>query len=118
MATALNWVEALAGLKALYDLVKSGADYTKSLIAHRNEPDTIQEARRVSVAFSTYSDREIEELVKKIEGCRDRFISQGSGKDRARCMCSIFEEIKDGNGGTLPHIDAWRDMYDQLNCGV
>jgi hypothetical protein len=42
MATALNWVEPLAGFKALYDLVKSGADYTKSLIGHRREPDTIR----------------------------------------------------------------------------
>ena len=118
MATALNWIEALAGFKALYDLVKSGADYTKSLMTHRQEPDTIREAQRVSAAFSTYSDREVEEIIKKIEGCRDRFISQGGGKDRARCLCSIFNEIKDGNGGTLPDIDAWRDMYAQLNCGI
>jgi len=118
MATPLNWIEALAGFKALYDLVKFGADYTKSLIAHRKEPATIREAQRVSAAYSTYSDREVEEIIKKIEGCRDRFISQGSGKDRARCLCSIFDEIKGGNGGTLPNIDAWRDMYDQLNCGV
>jgi hypothetical protein len=117
MATALNWVEALAGFKALYDLVKSGADYTKSLIAHRREPDTIAEAQRVSRTFSTYSDREVQEIVRKIEGCRDRFISQGSGKDRARCLCSIFEEIMAGNGGTLPLIDAWHDMFNQLNCG-
>lgn len=59
MATALNWIEALAGFKALYDLVKPGADYTKSLIAHRRKPDTIREAQRVSAAFSTYSDREV-----------------------------------------------------------
>lgn len=84
--------------------------------AHREEKDTIAEAQRASAVFSTYSDREIEELIKKIEGCRDRFISQGSGSDRARCLCSIFKEITDGNGGSLPHIDAWQGMYDTLKC--
>jgi hypothetical protein len=117
MATALTWIEALAGFKALYDLIKSGADYAQSVRRHRTEPDTITEANRVSRVFSTYSDREIQELVNKIEGCRDRFISQGSGKDRARCLCSIFQEIMHGNGGQLPTIDAWQQMYDELKCG-
>ena len=116
MASPLIWLEALAGLKALYDLAKGAADYTLSYQKHRQEPDTIREANRISSALSTYSDREVEELLKKIEGCRDRFISQGSGKDRARCLCSILSEIKDGNGGHLPHVDDWRRMYDELNC--
>ena len=116
MANPLLWLEALAGLKALYDLAQGGIDYATSLRKHRLEPDTIAESRRVSVAFSTYADREVEELNRKIEGCRDRFITQGSGADRARCLCSIFREIEAGNGGSLPEIDDWRRMYDQL-CG-
>lgn len=117
MANPLLWLEALAGLKALYDLVQEGVDYATSLQRHRREPDTVAESHRVSATFSTYSDRELEELIRKIEGCRDRFISQGSGADRARCLCSIFKEIKDGNGGSLPKIDDWGRMYDKLNCG-
>jgi hypothetical protein len=90
MATPLLWLEALAGLKALYDLAQGGVDYVTSYQRHRQEADTIAESRRASRAFSTYADREVEELIKKIEGCRDRFITQGSGADRARCLCSIF----------------------------
>ena len=116
MASPLLWLEALAGLKALYDLVGSGVDYTKSYLAHREERDTIAESKRVSRKFSTFSDREVEALIRKIEGCRDRFIAQGSGADRARCLCSIFEEIKAANGGSLPVIDDWERMYNQL-CG-
>jgi hypothetical protein len=116
IANPLLWLEALAGLKALYDLAKSGLDYAASFQRHRQESDTIAESRRVSQTFSTFSDREVEELIKKIEGCRDRFIAQGSGSDRARCLCSIFKEISDGNGGTLPDIDAWREMYTRLRC--
>ena len=117
MAGPLLWLEALAGFKALYDLVKSGADYAKSYQMHRQESATIAESQRVSEAYSTYSDREIQELIRKVEGCRDRFIKQGSGADRARCLCSIFNEIRDGNGGKLPAIDDWRRMYNELNCG-
>ena len=80
------------------------------------KPDTIAESKRASARYSTYSDREVQEIVKKIEACRDRFITQGSGTDRARCLCSIFEEIKAGNGGSLPRIDDWERMYNQL-CG-
>jgi hypothetical protein len=116
MASPFLWLEALAGLKALYDLVTSGADYGKSFLLHRQERDTIAESQRASRTFSTFSDREVEELVRKIEGCRDRFITQGSGADRARCLCSIFEEIKAANGGSLPLIDDWERMYQQL-CG-
>jgi hypothetical protein len=117
MAQPFLWLEALAGLKALYDLVRSGADYTKSLNSHRNERATIREAERASNTLSTYSEKEVQEIIKKIEGCRDRFISQGSGRDRTRCLCSIFEELMAGNGGTLPQIDAWHEMYSQLRCG-
>lgn len=116
MATPLLWLEALAGLKALYDLVQGGVDYAASYRQHRQEKDTVSESRRASVTSSTYSDKELEEIIRKIEGCRDRFISQGSGADRARCFCSILNEINDGNGGSLPHIDAWPRMYDQLKC--
>jgi len=116
MASPLLWMEALAGPKALYDLVQGGVDYAASFQRHRQESDTIAESRRAASVFSTYSDREIEELVKKIEGCRDRFISQGSGADRVRCLCSIFTQIKDGNGGRLPMIDDWTRMRDELKC--
>lgn len=116
MANPLLWLEALAGLKALYDLAEGAVDYTASLRRHREEAATIAEARRASETFSTFSDREIQELIRRIESCRDRFISQGSGHDRARCLCSILHEIKAGNGGRLPRIDDWERMYSVLRC--
>lgn len=116
MANPLLWLEALAGLKALYDLAEGTVDYAASLRRHRREADTIAESQRVSRVFSTYSDAEIEALIRRIEGCRDRFMSQGGGADRARCLCSIFNEIKAGNGGVLPLIDDWARMYKQLKC--
>jgi len=114
MASPLLWLEALAGLKALYDLASGAPDYWKSYQRHRDERATIAESRRASKTFSTYSDRELEEIIRKIEGCSDRFINQGSGADRARCFCSIFKEIVDGNGGVMPEIDDWDQMYNQL----
>jgi len=117
MADPFLWLEALAGLKALYDLSQGAVDYVSNLERHRQEASTLAEAQRISVDFSTYSDREVAELIRKIEGCRDRFIAQGSGRDRAQCLCSIFNEIKAGNGGILPHIDDWQRMYAVLRCG-
>jgi hypothetical protein len=116
MASPLLWLEALAGLKTLYDLSQGAVDYAANYQRHQQESATIAEAQRISVVFSTYSDREIQELNHKIEGCRDRFIAQGSGENRARCLCSIFNEIKAGNGGWLPDIDDWGKMFKLLNC--
>jgi hypothetical protein len=116
MASPLLWLEALAGLKALYDVIEWGVEYAVAFRRHREEADTVAESNRVAAEFSTYSDAEVRELIRKIEGCRDRFIKQGSGTERSRCLCSIFQEIKDGNGGDLPKIDDWRRMFDKLKC--
>jgi len=116
MSNPLLWLEALAGLKALYDLAEGAPDYVANLRRHMEESATINEARRVAETFSTYSDDEIRAILKRIEGCRARFIAQGGGEDRTSCLCSIFKEIKDGNGGFLPLIDDWARMYKRLNC--
>lgn len=116
MASPFAWLEALAGLKALFDVAEGARDYWERYRAHLDEGDTIRESRRVADAFSTYSDAEVRVLVKKIEGCRDRFVNEGSGKDRASCICGILNEIRDGNGGKLPLIDDWERIYSQLQC--
>jgi hypothetical protein len=118
MANALLWLEALAGLKALYDLIQGAPDYWASYQRHRAERETIAEAQRVSEVYSTFSDAEVNELIRRMNGCRDRFISQGGGADRARCFCSILIEAMEGNGGRLPVIDDWQRMWDQLQCGT
>jgi hypothetical protein len=114
MASRSTWVEVLGGLKMLYDLVKFGPDHTPSHLTYLGNPETYAEACRVSEIFSTYLIQ-MEALLKNIEVCRDRLI-QGKEKDRARCLCNIFNQIKAENGGTLPLIDDWQRMYDDLGC--
>ena len=57
-------------------------------------------------------------MLEKLKGCRDRFIKQGGGKERAACICSVLNEAKIGNGGTLPNIDDWKRIYSTLGCAV
>jgi hypothetical protein len=115
MASVTTWHEVLAGFKALYDLSKSGSDYSTSYLKYRSDPGIDAEARRVSLIFST-SRREIEALIRDIEECRDRIMSQGGGTNRASCLCNIFNQIKAGNDGNVPPIDDWQRMYDELGC--
>ena len=106
-------------MKTLFELTKSTVDLVDLERTHqkyRHDPETIQEARRVSAQFQTFSEPEVKSLLDRIQGCRDRFISQGGGTDRARCICSVLNEARAGNGGNLPLIDDWRKIYDQLAC--
>jgi hypothetical protein len=116
MASAATWLELLAAMKAAFDFAKSGLDYTTSFRKHKAERETQLEAERVSVVFTTYSEDEVKALTKRVEGCRERFIEQGGGKDRHRCICSVLNEASLGNGGRLPEIDDWRRMYEELAC--
>jgi ribosomal 50S subunit-associated protein YjgA (DUF615 family) len=118
MASPDLWLEVLSLTKALFEAIKSGADVFESYRRHRQEQETIQESRRVSAIYSTYSDAEVSAMLSRLEQCRDRFIEQGGGTDRARCMCSVLNQVKDGNGGHLPLIDDWENIYRQLGCGV
>ncbi len=116
MAPPYLWLDTLAGLKALYDLASGVPDYVSSFAKHKEDSATIAESERVSASYSTFSDAEVREILNRIEGCRERFIAQGSGRDRTRCLCSIFKEIIEGNGGQIPKIDAWERMYKELRC--
>lgn len=116
MASPELWLEVLSLTKALFDTIKSGEDVFASYRRHRAESDTIQESRRVSVVYSTYTDDELRAIESRLKGCRDRFITQGGGKERTSCVCSVLNEVKAGNGGRLPIIDDWEDIYRQLGC--
>jgi hypothetical protein len=41
MASPLLWLEALAGLKALYDVIEWGVEYAVAFRRHREEADTV-----------------------------------------------------------------------------
>jgi hypothetical protein len=116
MASFHIWLEVLSWTKALFDGITLGADLYQALERHRNEADTIQEAQRVSKAYSTYSEREVEAILSRLQACRDRFIQEGSGPARQRCLCSVFKDVIDGNGGKLPRIDDWERFYRELKC--
>jgi hypothetical protein len=116
MASFHAWLEVLSWIKALVDATTLRADLQKAYEQHRQEKDTIAEARRVSQTFSTYSEEEVEALLKLLKACRDRFIAQGGGAERARCICSVLNEAMEGNGGKLPRIDDWERYYRELKC--
>jgi hypothetical protein len=114
MGSVRDWQEILAGIRALYDLVKFGSDYSTSFLRYRSEIEIYREAQRVSGIFHT-SRREIDALISDIADCR-HCITESKVEDRARCLCSIFNNIKDGNQGVLP-IGDWVLMYRELGCG-
>jgi hypothetical protein len=114
MASPDKWLEALSTAKAVFESIKSGIDFLSALRKYRSDPATIQESRRISVAFSTFSDEEVDSITQRLEECRKRFAAEGSGKQRSKCFCNVFADVKDGNGGDIPVIDDWQDMYRQL----
>ena len=116
MASAELWLEVLSWTKALFDATKASVDLVATYTKYRSEKATIREAARVSVEFSTYSEEEVSDLLRRLNGCRDRFVQQGGGSDRARCVCSVLSEAMEGNGGSLPEIDDWPRIYSQLGC--
>lgn len=116
MASFAVWLEVLSYVKALFDAIRLGADVREQYQKHRSERDTIAEAHRVSQTFSTFSDEEVQAILERLKACRDRFIKEGSGAARKQCLCSVFEDAIQANGGRLPRIDDWKNIYIQLNC--
>ena len=116
MASFQTWLEVLSWTKALFDAITLGADIRKAYNRHRNERDTMAEADRVSRTFSTYSEEEVQAILDRLQACRDRFIQEGSGPARKRCLCNVFNDVMAGNGGRLPLIDDWERFYHELNC--
>jgi hypothetical protein len=116
MASFHVWLEVLSYIKALFEAITLGADVREQYQKHRNERDTIDEAQRVSQSFSTFSEDEVQAILDRLKACQDRFIKEGSGPARKRCLCNVFRDVIEGNGGRLPRIDDWENMHRQLNC--
>jgi hypothetical protein len=115
-ASPETWLDALATAKAVFESIKSGIDFLTALRKYRQDRDTITESQRVSRVFSTYSDEEISSITKRLDECRRRFATEGSGEQRSKCFCSVFIDVADGNGRAIPLIDDWQNMFRQL-CG-
>jgi hypothetical protein len=116
MATPELWLELLSWTKALFDSTKATIDFVATVQKYKNDRATIQEANRVSVSFSTYDDSEIEALVQRMQQCRGQFAAEGGGEQRVKCICNVLNTARIGNGGTLPEIDDWKNIYSQLGC--
>src|SRR5437016_268955 len=116
MASFTVWLEVLSYVKALFEAITLGADVREQYQKHRKEKDTIAEAQRASVVFSSYSEGELQAILERLKACQDRFIKEGSGPARQRCLCQVFKDVIDGNGGSLPRIDDWQKIHQQLNC--
>lgn len=116
MASFHVWLDVLSYIKALFEGITLGADGREQIRKHQNEPDTIAEARRLSLEDSTYSDEEVQAILDRLKACQDRFIKEGSGPARTRCLCNVFKDVIEGNGGRLPRMDDWQRIHKQLNC--
>jgi hypothetical protein len=113
MADFSVYVQVATIVSALAKALDTGLNYYEALKDVEADPTKIEsDAKSLS---NTYSDDEIRSILDRIQGCRDRFIDEGHGKNRQRCICSVLSDARDGNGGTLP-IDEWNDMYERLGC--
>jgi hypothetical protein len=120
MEKYLLWLEAIAGIKTLYELTKNiPADlsiWDTKVESYRISPETIREAQQANLQYSTYSEEELQDLIDRIKGCRDRAIREGDPKRRVNCLCSVLAYAKDGNGGDMPDVADWQEIYNQLKC--
>lgn len=111
-----DWASIAAIVSAMCDVIATGRDTFEIFYRERlAAPSTAIQAEVLAKTFSTYSDDEIDAIRERIEGCRRRFVEEGSGERRKRCLCSVLTDVKDGNGGKIP-VDDWSDIYGQLGC--
>lgn len=113
----MDYANVVATISAMCAVFQTGKDIYESYFSeYLRSPNIEREAEMLRLALMTYSEEEVEEIEDRIEGCRNRFIREGSGERRARCLCSVLTDVKDGNGGDIPDIDSWGEIYEQLKC--
>jgi hypothetical protein len=116
MLTLEQFASLAAIISAMADVYTVGRDQFSAFLANRQRAaDYTAKGEILRNALSTYSDDEIDAIKERIEGCRDRFIAEGSGERRRACLCSVLSDVKDGNGDKIPFPD-WARIYEQLGC--
>lgn len=114
-----DWANLAAIVSAMAEVYRTGKEEFQAFYERfLKDPQIQRDAERLQQAFSTYDDDEIDEIAERINRCRDRFKEEGSGQARRRCLCSVLRDVKDGNGGSLPDVDHWQGIYEQLKCAV
>lgn len=111
----LSDLASLAAIvSAMCDVLSTGRETFEFFYQERlAEPVNLQ---RANLLASTFSEDELDAIRDRIGGCRRRFIHEGDGAQRKKCLCSVLTDVKDGNGGHIPD-DEWERMYEQLGCG-
>lgn len=113
-----DWEGLAAMISAMIDVVRLGRDtYAEFVSERREDPELGPKAKGLAAALGTYSQDEVAAIIERIDECRQRFMAEGSGAARTRCICSVLRDVRDGNGGTLPHED-WEAAWDQLGCAA
>lgn len=118
MPEPISLATIAATISAMIDLVKFGKEtYQDYLEKRKSDPLLESKVEALRKAFSTYSKDEIEAIHERLDNCRKRFIDEGDGKARSRCLCSVLTDVRDGNGGNIP-VDEWENAYSTLNCAA
>ena len=111
-----DWANLAAIISAMVDVIQLGRDaFGEFFIQRQEDPQLQRKADALAAALSTYSDEETAAIIERIERCRRRFVEEGAGEARRRCICSVLRDVRDGNGGAIPDPE-WDRAYRQLRC--
>jgi hypothetical protein len=116
MAEFRTWLEFLATVKAVSEALTSTVDLVTAIERYILDPQTEREAAIASVRYMTFSDKEVEALTDRLLRCADRFVMEGDGQQRRRCICSVLLDAKEGNGDEIPDIADMPKVFEQLRC--
>ena len=112
-----DWASLAAIISAMVDVTQLGRDtFAGYLKKRQGDPDLAKKGAELQIALSTFSTAEMASIVRRINDCKERFIREGAGTTRRQCLCSVLQDVKDGNGGAIPDRD-WQSTYEQLGCG-
>lgn len=112
-ASLMATISAMCAVWGVADTVIRGKMFN---LAYQRNLNTFKEVELglLQQALSTYNDAEILAINRRMENCSNIFIAEGDGKQRAKCLCNVLNNVREGNGGELPDIDNWRRTYGQL----
>lgn len=109
-----HWIEVIAGVRALYDLIRGQSEFYQVFRMHQKL--VTAQAERARTEYPDYTNEDLEDLGRKVEACRELMFRFGKAGDRYPWLCALFREIADLNHGSLPDVDEWPMIFDRLGC--
>lgn len=121
MADFLLWLETIATVKAIYELTKDiparFGSLDETIAYYKKDPKTRQDAEQAVEKYrNTYPDDVLKDIAERLRRCDDRFKETNDGEDRVRCICTVLRNTAAGNGGDMPDVSDWPDIFEQLKC--